>query len=627
MKPAKALLFAGAWFMATAFIALAGELPEGGKDGGEIPPLKEEIEVRGRPETTEDAAAFATVLDTRELSARGEDLSDVLRRVPGARIRQYGGLGHLATLSLRSSTAEQVTILVDGVRQNRALGGPVDLSFIPATQIRRVTVYRGFGPAGAGLGGIGGLVEIETLPPGRHPGGQIDLLRGQLETTRLSTGWSMAAGERGGLRLGAELLGSQDDFRFLDTRQTPFDPSDDVTRRRTNNDVSSRSLMLRGMWDRRAGDLSLTVRSQKRRQGIAGIDSLPAAHASLEETLDEAAFRWRHRISSLASLELTADGFRQHLTFVDRAAEISPGAQDQTTRLTGGGGGLTLRNQRRRHALLARIHLRHEQASVTNRALVLSDRGGANRDLVSFTLQDAYTRRRFTLAPSLRWEFRRDRFDTGAAGLPPPDSRVAEGRAAGQLGVAYRMDGPCALRGSAGRFFRNPNLTELFGDRGFLAGNPALRPEKGLSAEAGLACETSRGENSLRLETVVFGRRVDDLIFFRPLSQATARASNLSRAQIFGLESSLSLDLPAGFNIEASGTLQRATDRSGGPADGNRLVFQPQRLGLFGVGWQPSGTEIRWEVTYVGPSSTDRLDSPSLRLPARVFHDLLFSRR
>ena len=73
----------------------------------------------------------------------------------------------------RASTAEQVTILVDGVPQNRALGGPVDLSSIPATQVDTITVFRGFGPASLGLGGIGGVVDIRTRPAGSALGAQV----------------------------------------------------------------------------------------------------------------------------------------------------------------------------------------------------------------------------------------------------------------------------------------------------------------------------------------------------------------------------------------------------------------------------------------------------------------------
>ena len=66
--------------------------------------LTEEVLVRARAPRPEDAA-FATVVPADELARRGADLSDLLRRVPGARVTSYGGIGQFATVSLRGSTA------------------------------------------------------------------------------------------------------------------------------------------------------------------------------------------------------------------------------------------------------------------------------------------------------------------------------------------------------------------------------------------------------------------------------------------------------------------------------------------------------------------------------------------
>ena len=58
-------------------------------------------------------------------------LAGLLRRVPGARVREYGGVGAFATLSLRASTADQVPVYVDGILQNRSFGGPFNLASVP----------------------------------------------------------------------------------------------------------------------------------------------------------------------------------------------------------------------------------------------------------------------------------------------------------------------------------------------------------------------------------------------------------------------------------------------------------------------------------------------------------------
>jgi len=615
-----------AWFLVLLFTASpalrAQESPgeaEQEKEAAAAKPLtsdlEEKVKVEAMASAITDVAAFATEVDTTEIAGRGEDLAAVLRRVPGARVRQYGGLGQYATLSLRSSTAEQVTILVDGIPQNRALGGAVDLSFLPATQLASMTVYRGFAPAAAGGAGLGGLVDIRTCVPGETPEGDLRLLGGGLDSRRAAGSVSFRTGDNWRHGLSGEWLQSAGDFLYLDTRETPFNPDDDVTRRRDNNDVEHTYGLWQSVWQGGAHDLALRARVQDRERGIAGVSSRPAVAARLDEDLTDLSLAWtRRREGVLQSVGLVADGFRQEIRFRDPVPEI--GRQtDQTTTLTGGGLAGTLRWWAAPHRLLARLELRHEEADVHERLPDAMDRGGMRRALATLNLEDVMPLGRWTLAPSVRAEWRRDQPRATGDG-------IREGRASARLGVAYSLNDTCALRGSAGNFFRNPNLVELFGDRGFVAGNPSLRSERGASVEAGTACGRGRRWS---LEAVAFARRVRDLIQFLPVSLGVAKAVNLQAAEIAGLELAAGWTLPAGFRLDASGTLQDARDDSGGSADDKPLVSQPRHLGWLSTSWRWQKFSTRWDVTYVGENSTDRQNTPALRLPSRVIHDLLLA--
>ncbi len=586
--------------------------------------LEERVAVRAALPDDEDVAAFATTIEVDKSRDRGEDLAELLRRVPGARVRDYGGLGSYATVSLRASTAEQVTVLVDGVPQNRALGGPVDLSSIPVTQLERVTVFRGFGPAGLGLGGIGGVVDVRTRRPAEHTEGQLDLLAGELGTARISTGWSFRAGRGGAIRLGGEALAGDGDFRFLDTAATPFDREDDRWRARRNGDVEHGTLLLQGSWDAVGpGRLTLATRVQRRDRGVPGLDSLPADRTRLDESLDDLGVSWSWRGSGRTrGLDLWLDGFEQRVRFHDPEGELGP-VQDRHTRLDGGGVAMLLDTAAGAHRVRTRLDVRRERARVADDALELSDRGGARRHLLLATIEDQLARGRWVVAPSLRLEHRRDDFRSGADGtIPPPASDVAETRLAGKLGVAFAVDARTSIRGSAGRFHRSPSLVELFGDRGAVVGNPALRSERGVAAELGVARRWPGDRLDAAVEVVAFARDTDDLILFLPNSQGTAVARNVAGAKVRGLETHLTLDGPAGFGLHAGGTLQRAVDDSGTAFDGKPLVYQPERSGFLGVTWSRERLRAGWDVTYVGENSTTRLDDPELRLAARVIHDV-----
>ncbi|MFQ5670590.1 MAG: TonB-dependent receptor plug domain-containing protein [Acidobacteriota bacterium] len=600
---------------------------EGSREKKPPPALEETMEVAvGRPGSL-DVAAFATVLDTEEIASRGEDLASVLRRVPGAHVREFGGVGRTATLSLRSSTAEQVTVLVDGVPQNRALGGPVDLSFIPATQIGQVTVYRGFGPAAAGVGGIGGVVDIRTDRPGDTAESRVDLVAGDLGTTRLSTAVSLRAGPAARMRLGGEWMQSRGDFFFRDTRETLFDPGDDVVRRRQNNGLRSSSLLYRGVWKEAGpGRLSVSTRLQEREQGVPGVGTASSDSARLEEALQETALAWSWRGSRhpLLGVDLLADGFRNRSEFRDLEGDLGR-VQDRTTRLTGGGAAILLRGDRARNGWLVRLDLRREAARIRDSESLVPNLGGADRDLLAATAEDVIRIGPLTLAPSLRWESRRDRFIPADDGtLPPPDDDLRTADLSGKIGASLAVTAHCDVRGSLGTFFRNPNLVELFGDRGSVVGNPFLRPERGDAGELGIGCGGKRARQHWSAELVAFGRNVDDLVFFRSVSQGITRADNLEQARIRGAEAWFSWSGPGGWSVTASGTLQDAVDASGGRNDGKPIVHQPRRLGYLGLGWGRRW-HGRWEVTFVGENSSDRADTPSQRLPSRVLHDATLS--
>ncbi|UCF68047.1 MAG: TonB-dependent receptor [Acidobacteriota bacterium] len=587
--------------------------------------IEEQIDVRAERPPLDDLAAFATVVDVPRHEGRALDLGDLLRRVPGARIHDYGGLGRFATVSLRGSTAEQVTVLVDGVPQNRALGGPVDLSPIPLGHLERVTVFRGLAPAAAGLSGIGGLIDIRTREPDDVPTARFDLSAGSLSTQRFAASWNAKPARGPALLLTAELFASDGDFTYLDTNSTPLVSTDDARKTRVNNDVTTRHVLARARGDELThGRLELSARVLDRDRGIPGVDGLAAQAARLEEGRGDVQLTWMPRIGGKwDTLSLTVDGLVRRDELRDPLGEVGIGVQDQTTDVRGGGlatlGRLVLAD----HRLLARVELRHERVRVEDRALTLADRGGASRSTASLTVEDLFSMGRVSFAPAARLERREDRFTAVSAGrLPPPTDDVSETRLTGKLGLAVALGGSWTLRGSAGRFHRAPGLMELFGDRGTIAGNPRLTPERGLNAELGVSGSlVFAREWHADVELVAFGSRVEDMILWWPRGGSTVVPSNLDKARLVGLEAWLRIQGPGRLAIEASATVQDTEDISGGFPDGQPLPGRPEREGFVGVHWLPRGWDLRWELTYVGENPTDRFDTPALRLPARVLHD------
>lgn len=126
----------------------------------------EEVEVLGSrtPLTVSQAARIVTVIDRKEIAAAPvHTVNDLLKYAVGVDVRQRGDMGIQTDISIRGGTADQITILLNGVNisdpqtGHNAVDFPVDIS-----QIERIEVLEG--PAGRvyGTSSLLGAINIVT---------------------------------------------------------------------------------------------------------------------------------------------------------------------------------------------------------------------------------------------------------------------------------------------------------------------------------------------------------------------------------------------------------------------------------------------------------------------------------
>jgi outer membrane receptor protein involved in Fe transport len=92
------------------------------------------------------------------------------------------------------------------------------------------------------------------------------------------------------------------------------------------------------------------------------------------------------------------------------------------------------------------------------------------------------------------------------------------------------------LAAHAGTTARPPSFIELYGDRGAFTGDPTLRPESAWTVDAGARTSRRFGALRLALEVVGFGTWAQDLIAFVPTGATGAKATNIGRARLAGVE-------------------------------------------------------------------------------------------
>ncbi len=92
---------------------------------------------------TESPSSCSIIPVAQDRLVLGTTAADILRTVVGVTLRDNGPNGQLKTVSLRGLSAENVLILLDGVRLNSMQNGLADLSLVPLDHLDRIELVRG----------------------------------------------------------------------------------------------------------------------------------------------------------------------------------------------------------------------------------------------------------------------------------------------------------------------------------------------------------------------------------------------------------------------------------------------------------------------------------------------------
>lgn len=515
-----------------------------------VPALAEDVPdetvVVRAPEESSSAHTSGAVTHLRidERLPASADIGQVLDAVPGARVVALGGLGDLATVSIRGSTLRQVQIYIDGVPLNPDGAVTVNLSELPVHAFERVEVWRSGAPphfAAAPIGGVVNLVTADTMPTSGM------LSYGSHGYTRLhATGGASteAAGRPLDVAVTAEAMHTRSDYLAFSDNATVYDLTDDTLSPRDNNDKSQLAANARI----RLGDddLSFTVLDAflARDEGVPGPVNTPSPSARLE-TLRNLAVAQVDGAAGATRATGRVWLLQREEIFDDTAGELLGALWTGAWYTTFGALGhasvaptpavvpaLTL--AARTDSYVA-ADFGTDRVSTPRRRYALT--GSASAEL--FALDD-----RLTLAPVLQGQWIDNR---SLSDVPFDDTQVApdriatDGALAPRLGLAVRPWTPLTLKANVARTFRPPDLTELFGVHGTMVGNSELVPERGLNWDVGGRLEADTPQVAAALDVTHFWTRTEDLIVLVQNAQQVSVPENLGLTWVQGLEAGLEL--------------------------------------------------------------------------------------
>lgn len=120
------------------------------------------VTARLQPISANDVASSVTVITREDIEQRQvKYLSDLLRDVPGFAVSQAGGAGSLTQIRVRGAEANQLLVLIDGVRANDpAVGDEFQYQYALTSNIERIEIIRGPQSATWGSDAMAGVINI-----------------------------------------------------------------------------------------------------------------------------------------------------------------------------------------------------------------------------------------------------------------------------------------------------------------------------------------------------------------------------------------------------------------------------------------------------------------------------------
>lgn len=128
----------------------------------DIASLKE-VSVNGKSKVqrVREQAYAVNAVDTKAMSNVTANLSQVLNKTTGVKVREQGGMGSDFDFSINGLSGSAVKFFIDGVPLD-IMGSSMSLNNIPVNLSERIEVYKGVVPVNLGSDALGGAVNIIT---------------------------------------------------------------------------------------------------------------------------------------------------------------------------------------------------------------------------------------------------------------------------------------------------------------------------------------------------------------------------------------------------------------------------------------------------------------------------------
>lgn len=197
-------------------------------------------------EFTDEKAAGNIV--GRERLASSPSLADAIRGFTGLQIKDYGGVGGLKTINVRSLGSEHTAVMIDGIAVENAQNMQIDLGRFAPESFSSALLRTGgssmlLTAKEAGSGAVLSLKSAEPQFEGRKNNFKLRLRGGSFGTISPSLTWNSKISNKTSISTNAEMVSTNGRYRFHETKYITLPSGQiagyDTTLIRRNGDLTS----------------------------------------------------------------------------------------------------------------------------------------------------------------------------------------------------------------------------------------------------------------------------------------------------------------------------------------------------------------------------------------------------
>lgn len=607
----------------------------------------DDVEVRAK-KTRSALSSVAPVqtITSSEFQLLGiTSVGDAAKRMAGVQVRDYGGIGGLQTVSVRSLGACHTAVSYDGIVVSNMQAGQIDVSRYSLSTIRQLSVAIGQTSdlmqsarhyASAGILSIESRgIDWTSLKPWQL---KVNAKTGSWGLFTPSLQYSQRLSSQTALTFDANMARADGVYPF-----TIQNGRYKEHHKRYNSDIlaGQGEVNLFHRWDK--NELSAKVSYYNSKRGLPGVVILYNSDAE-ERMWDESCFAqmvWKSQLAPRLALNARL-----------KYAHTWSKYEDYNVKYQGG----KLTDIARQNEYYASATIGYDLGWGWTTALAEDfSIGDLRTNVVS---QPNPTRYSSQTAWSLRWKWQRwqvdgnlvgtyisekaSKEDKGSSGssssvnarIPADRKRISP-----SVAMNYRLlaDETLYLRAMMKSTYRVPTFTDMY----YLhIGNTNLKPENATEWNLGVTWAHQFGEKSLRnqargislqatLDT--YYNKVTDKIVAFPTTYVW-KMVNFGRVEIKGVDATLSLGIPMGqkmaLDVDASYTYQYAVDKTDSKKSYYRhqLPYTPRHSGNVSAVWRNPWVIVGWQMQAVGERWSMIQCTDEYRMKAYQEHSFTLSR-